>query len=88
MAFTQYQLQQKANSLFTYFETHYFQNSLSYSKRVNLVLEFCDYIDNLQEWELLDLLESQDYNDAYNFRTTINQGADKWLGDLIKTISY
>ncbi|MBR6663714.1 MAG: hypothetical protein IKL33_02690 [Alphaproteobacteria bacterium] len=88
MAFTQYQLQQKANSLFTYFETNHFQNSLSYSKRINLVLEFCDYVDNLQEWELLDMLESQDYSDAHNFRTIINQGADEWLGDLIKTISY
>ncbi len=88
MPLSKQQIAQKAKNLFTYFETHYFENSLSYSRRINLVLEFCDYVDQLQDWEISDILESENEQDAKVFRQMINNDADIWLGDLIKTISY
>ena len=88
MPLTKQQIAQKAKNLFTYFEAHYFENSLSYSRRINLVLEFCDYVNNLKDWEIMDVLESEKIQDADAFRQMINNDADVWLGDLIKTISY
>ena len=80
-------LEKKANLLFTYFETYKFQNELSYCRNTNLVLEFCDYVENMADWEILDWLQSENASDAKNFRQIINNGVDRWLGDLIKTIS-
>ena len=87
MQHSQQDLATKANQLFTYFETHKFQNKLSYCHNTNLVLEFCDYVENMADWEILDWLQSEDEADAQNFRQMINNGVDTWLGDLIKTIS-
>ena len=56
--------------------------------RINLVLEFCDYIEQMQDWEILDLLESNSLDDATRFREIINNGADIWLGGQVKTITF
>ncbi|MBE6453015.1 MAG: hypothetical protein E7012_05965 [Alphaproteobacteria bacterium] len=86
MSLTVKQLHQKASDLFCYFETTKFHNDLSYCRKINLVLAFCDYINQLQDWEILDLLETQNIDDAKRFRDIINNGADIWLGGQIKTI--
>ena len=85
---TNQDLIKKANELFTYFEFNKFNNELSHCRRMNLLFEFCDYVAGLKDWELAELLESESLDDAVRFRKIINQGADLWLGDLIKTISY
>lgn len=87
MTLSQHQLIDKANQLFTYFELNHFNNELGYSRRLNLVLEFCDYVQQKADWELLADLDSENPQDAANFRRIINQGADVWLGDLIKTVN-
>ncbi len=87
MKLSQRQLAEKANQLFTYFELNHFSNELGYSRRINLVLEFCDYVQQKADWELLADLDSETPQDAANFRRIINQGADVWLGDLVKTIN-
>jgi hypothetical protein len=75
----------KANDMLVWFEINKFQDELSYSRKVNLVLEFCDYLDNKQDWELADELETDDLDEVEQFRRFINQGADQWL-DTVKTI--
>jgi hypothetical protein len=75
----------KANDMLVWFEINKFQDELSYSRKVNLVLEFCDYLDNKQDWELADELETDDLDEVEQFRRFVNQGADQWL-QTIKTI--
>lgn len=86
MAMTQRQLKAKASALFTFFEFEKFENKLSYSRKINLVLEFCDYINQKSDWEILEMLESDCSEDAKKFRNLINDGADVWLEGLIKTV--
>lgn len=88
MAANNQKLKNKAAELFTYFEFNHFNNEATHCRRMNLVLEFCDYVEQLSDWELADWLETDDITDATRFRKMINQGADIWLGDLIKTISF
>lgn len=75
----------KANEMLVWFEINKFQDELSYSRKVNLVLEFCDHIDSKEDWELADELETDDLDEVEQFRRFINQGADQWL-QTIKTI--
>ena len=75
----------KANDMLVWFEINKFQDELAYSRKVNLVLEFCDYLDNKQDWELAEELETEDLDEVEQFRRFINQGADQWL-DTVKTI--
>ena len=88
MSLTRQQLNNIASDMFTYFESNRFNNELCYEHRVNLVLEFYDYVSQMPDWELADWLDSQDPQDAEYFRRVIAQGADCWLGDLVKTISF
>lgn len=75
----------KANDMLVWFEINKFQDELLYSRKVNLVLEFCDHIDSKEDWELADELETDDLEEVEQFRRFINQGADQWL-QTIKTI--
>ena len=75
----------KANEMLVWFEINKFQDELSYSRKVNLVLEFCDYLDAKDDLELADDLDTDDFDDVEQFRRFINQGADQWL-DTVKTI--
>lgn len=75
----------KANEMLVWFEINKFQDELSYSRKVNLVLEFCDHIDSKEDWELADELGTDDLDEVEQFRRFINQGADQWL-QTIKTI--
>ena len=88
MSLSTAQINQKISETFTYFEFQKFKNELSYDRRTNLVLEFCDYVESLEDWEILDLLDSEDIGDAIRFRQNVDHGADRWLDGLIKTICY
>lgn len=75
----------KANEMLVWFEINKFQDELSYSKGMNTILEFCDYINALKDWELADELGTDDFDEVERFRRFTNQGIDKWL-QTIKTI--
>jgi hypothetical protein len=75
----------KANEMLVWFEINKFQDELSYSKGMNTVLEFCDYINALKDWELADELGTDDLDEVERFRRFTNQGIDHWL-QTIKTI--
>ena len=80
-------MKKTADELFAAFELTKFKDQLSYGHKTNLILEFCDYVETLEDWELLEALKSSEPNDAVQFRQMINKGIDIWLGDLIKTIA-
>ena len=86
MCLSRHDIRQKALYLLNVFETKYFQNSLPYNRKLNLVFEFCDYINQMPDWQLAAELESDTLEDAQNFRKIINSDIDYWLGDLLKTI--
>lgn len=88
MSLSRSQLNKIASEMFTYFEFNRFNNELCHDRRINLVLEFCDYVNQIPDWELAEWLNSDDPQDAVCFRRAIKQGSDFWLGDLIKTISF
>lgn len=88
MSLTIEQLKTKADEMFAVFEINKFKDILPYGKNTNLIFEFCDYVDTLNDWELLDNLNSSDPEDAVQFRQMINAGIDLWLGDLVKTIAF
>ena len=75
----------KANEMLVWFEISKFKDELSYSKGMNTILEFCDYINALKDWELADELGTDDFDEVEQFRRFTNQGIDKWL-QTIKTI--
>ena len=82
------ELKQKANLMMSSFELYHFQNRLDYGRGLNLLFEFCDYVNQMPDWKLLSELESHNKQDAINFRQMINQGADHWLGGSLKTILF
>ena len=82
------ELKQKANFLLSYFELYHFKNKLDYSRNINLLFEFCDYVNQMPDWELLEKIESSQESDILKFRNMINQGIDYWLNDTLKTISF
>ena len=81
-------LKQKADELFYWFENNRFQNRMNYSRQVNLVLEFCEYMETLEEDDLYQLLNTTDPQDVTAFRRLISEGLDSWLDSRIKTIFY
>lgn len=82
------ELKQKALCLLSRFEIHHFQNTLEYNRQLNLLFEFCDYINQMPDWQLLAELESDDKTDAKRFRQMINNDIDYWLDNLLKTICF
>ncbi len=79
------EMQQKANEMLLWFEVSKFENRLSHSRKMNLLFEFCDYLNAKSDWELADDLGVEDKAEAVEFRHFVNQGADQWL-DTVKTI--
>lgn len=82
------ELRQKAKCLLNNFEIYHFQNSLEYSRGLNLLFEFCDYINQMPDWQLLAELESEDKTDAQKFRQMVNNDIDYWLEGQLKTICF
>lgn len=82
------ELKQKAGSLLNSFEIYHFQNVLEYNRRLNLVFEFCDYINQMPDWQLLAELSSNDKADTRRFRQMVNNDIDYWLNDQLKTICF
>ncbi|MBE6458338.1 MAG: hypothetical protein IJW72_02155 [Alphaproteobacteria bacterium] len=82
------ELKQKANNLLNNFELYHFQNILNYNRQLNLAFEFCDYINQMPDWQLLAELNSDKQDDAKHFRNMINNDIDFWLSDQLKTICF
>lgn len=75
----------KANEMLVWFEIKKFKNGLSYLRKVNLALEFCDYINALKDWELAYELGTDDLEEVEQFRRFTNQRIDEWLPN-VKTL--
>ncbi|MBQ8661898.1 MAG: hypothetical protein IJ482_06210 [Alphaproteobacteria bacterium] len=88
MALSSKILKEKARCLLSSFELYHFQNRLEYGRGLNLLFEFCDYVNEMPDWKLLAELDSDDKSDAANFRRMINSEIDYWLNDLLKTICF
>ncbi len=74
-----------ANDLLYRFEAEVFQNDGFYSRNVNLVLSFDDYIRALSDEDVAEFLGNGD--DVAEFRDMINCGVDAWLdGCAVKTL--
>ena len=74
-----------ANDLLCRFEAEVFQNDGFYSRNVNLVLSFDDYIRALSDEEGAEFLGNGE--DVAEFRDMINGGIDAWLdGCAVKTL--
>lgn len=77
------------NQIFAYFEQEEFENKLSYSRKVNLILEFDEWIRKLPEDELYDLLVQCGADEEVNTeeaRQAMLKGADEWLNNNHKDI--
>ncbi len=76
-----------ANRLLYSFENELFVNDFVYPYRLALVLAFDDYVKGLNDWELSDLLNTEDEDFVSAFREMINQGVSAWLDSCeLKTL--
>ncbi len=67
------------------FEAECFQNDGVYSRNVNLVLAFDEYVRRLSDGEVAVLLG--DERDVAAFRQMISRGVDMWLDSCaVKTL--
>lgn len=79
---------EKIDKFFFWFENNKFTNQGNYPRNTNLVFEFYDYTETLDNCELADALElTSDFDDledaekaAEKAREMINIGIDTWLG--------
>ena len=82
------QLKKKIDTLFYWFEANKFKNEGNYPRATNLVLEFSDYVEKMDNCNLADSLGlTSDFDDledaekaAAHARTMIDKGIDNWLG--------
>lgn len=79
---------QQANLLLYQFENTKFLNEGRYDYRINLIFEFDDYIRNLPDSVLAELLSPDENGDAAAFRKMIDAGINEWLDScLVKTMT-
>lgn len=77
------------DNLFWWFESNLFKNEGNYPRRTNLIFEFAEWIDNLDDDALAEHLDLfADYKDiddvlkaARQARKEILSGIDIWLGE-------
>lgn len=66
-----------ANDLLYRFEAELFQNDGVYSRNVNLVLAFDEYVRCLSDSDIAEIVGSEEMVAA--FRSMIDTGVDAWL---------
>lgn len=79
---------EKLDKFFFWFEENKFENKGNYPRRTNLVLEFSDYVEKMDNCNLADSLGlTSDFDDledaekaAEKAREMIDTGIDTWLG--------
>ncbi len=78
-------MRKMANDLLYRFEAEFFQNEGVYSRNVNLVLAFDDYVRGVPDEDIAAFLG--DAADVSEFRKMISCGIDMWLdGSSVKTL--
>lgn len=76
------------DNLFWWFENNLFKNEGNYPRKTNLVFEFADWLEELDDDELAERLglfaDFKDVDDAYKAasqaREEMIRGIDNWLG--------
>lgn len=68
------------------FEHRHFKNNGVWTRQVNLVFAFADYIESLSDEEIAEYLKSGNKKLIARFRFTAKQGIDKWLDENMKTL--
>lgn len=79
---------EKIDKFFSWFENNEFTNQGDYPRATNLVLEFSDYVEKIDNCDLADSLGlTSDFDDledaekaAEKARVMIGKGIDTWLG--------
>ena len=72
---------EKLNELFFYFEENIFINNGIWSRKANLIFAFSDYVDNLDDAKIADLLKTNNLCLIERFRFVARKGVEKWLND-------
>lgn len=75
------------DNLFHWFENNKFTNEGNYPRATNLVFEFCDWLDTLDDFDLAELLKlTADFEDdddiikaSRQAREELIRGVDNWL---------
>ena len=83
---TDKQLRRILDEVFFDFEHRHFKNDGVWTRRVNLVFAFADYIESLSDEEIAARLKSNNKKLIARFRFTAGQGIDKWLDENMKTL--
>lgn len=74
------------NELFFNFEENIFVNNGVWPRKVNLIFAFSDYIEELSDKQIADILTTNDALLIEQFRITARKGIEKWLNDNMKTL--
>ena len=74
------------NELFFNFEENIFINNGVWPRKVNLIFSFLDYIEELSDAQIADILKTNNANMIDAFRFMARQGIEKWLNENMKTL--
>lgn len=85
---TDEQLNALLNEIFFDFEKNHFTDEGNWPRKVNLIFAFADYIDELQDCEISQILRSNDKKLINRFRHKVKIGIDAWLKENMKTLMF
>ena len=74
------------NWIFFDFEENIFINDGIWPRKVNLIFAFWDYIENLSDLQISDILKTNNPSNIERFRLIAKQGIEKWLNENMKTL--
>ena len=74
------------NWLFVNFEENIFINEGVWPRKVNLIFAFWDYIEDMTDLQISDILKTNAPNNIDKFRLMAKQGIEKWLNENMKTL--
>ena len=74
------------NGLFLNFEEDIFVNDGVWPRKVNLIFAFWDYVEDLTDLQISDILKTNSIDNINRFRDIAKQGIEKWLNDNMKTL--
>ena len=74
------------NWIFFDFEENIFINDGVWPRKVNLIFAFWDYIENLSDLQISDILKTNNPSNIERFRLIAKQGIEKWLNENMKTL--
>lgn len=74
------------NWLFLNFEENIFVNDGVWPRKVNLIFAFWDYVEDLTDLQISDILKTNSIDNINRFRDIAKQGIEKWLNDNMKTL--